>query len=108
MARPGCGTWPIAARLSWADFARAVARATSLDEQLVQGVPGAELGWTARRPAHAALASRRGKVMPTVEDALSRFAVAMASTSRPPRTPRQRIRTGVLEDVRSFAAALEA
>jgi len=40
----------------------------------VEPTPCAEMGWCARRPAYAALATERGQLLPTFESALSRFA----------------------------------
>ena len=106
------GVWHLANRsegLSWADFARALARMAGLDERLVVEVPGAELGWIARRPARSALASERGQLMPPLEDAISRY-VHLAGVARVPpavaprrkaaRTPKE-----VIDEPRSFAVA---
>lgn len=70
------GLWHLAnaGALSWADFARAIAVACALDPELIDGVPQAEMGWAASRPAQAALASRRSGLMPTLADAIARFA----------------------------------
>lgn len=61
--------------LSWADFARMIARATGLGESLVQGVPGATLGWRARRPACVGLVSTRGAMLPPLDEAVTQFAL---------------------------------
>jgi dTDP-4-dehydrorhamnose reductase len=60
--------------VSWAEFARRVARALGLDERLVRGVDAATFGWPAPRPAYAALATERGEVMPPLDNAIARYA----------------------------------
>jgi dTDP-4-dehydrorhamnose reductase len=69
------GIWHLANQgaLSWAQLACAAAEAAGLDPALVQPVPGAALGQTARRPAYVALGSERGLIMPTFGDALARY-----------------------------------
>jgi len=59
--------------VSWAALALLAARARSFDESLIDAVPGHTLGRRAARPRHAALASERGALMPTLEDALARY-----------------------------------
>ena len=69
------GVWHLAnaGAVSWADLARAAARAAELDESLVRGRPHAELGLIARRPRNAALASERGWIMPSLDAALAAY-----------------------------------
>jgi dTDP-4-dehydrorhamnose reductase len=69
------GIWHVAnaGAVSWAELARAAARAAALDESLVRGRPHAELGLAARRPRNAALASERGWIMPPLETALAAY-----------------------------------
>jgi dTDP-4-dehydrorhamnose reductase len=59
---------------TWAEFGRAVARATGLRPALVEPRPAAEMGWIARRPARVHMRSTRGPIMPSLDDALARFA----------------------------------
>ncbi|MCD2323678.1 sugar nucleotide-binding protein [Sphingomonas sp. IC-56] len=66
--------------LSWADFASRVAQATGLDPSLIDAVPGDTLGWKAKRPANAALASERGTLMPSFTRALESFAQKIAQS----------------------------
>ena len=65
--------------VTWADFARRLAEASGLDARLVVGRPGAELGQMARRPAHAALATRRGQLLPPLQRAIERFGHEIAA-----------------------------
>ena len=69
------GIWHLANRgaVSWEQLARMAAEAAGLDQNLVQGRPGAELGWRASRPRYSALDSERGVLMPTLEDGLVRY-----------------------------------
>lgn len=72
------GLWHLAneGAVTWAELARRVAEAAELDVDLIHGVPAASLGWTAQRPLYSALASERGWIMPTLEDALARYAAS--------------------------------
>ena len=100
------GLWHLAnasAGLSWAAFARLLARAAGLNEALVRDTLGADLGWTAARPAYSALASARGRVMPSLEDAVSRF-VHAAGVVRPPQTQTRPGSTRPRQEAKSFAA----
>jgi len=63
-----------AGAVSWAEFARRLAVALGLDPDLVEGRPAASFGWAAARPAHAALATQCGQMMPDLDDAIARFA----------------------------------
>ncbi|MEO8654208.1 MAG: family 1 glycosylhydrolase [Ramlibacter sp.] len=69
------GLWHLSNQgaVSWADFARMAAEASSLDTRLVQGLAGADLGHVARRPRYSALGSERAVLMPKLEDALERY-----------------------------------
>jgi dTDP-4-dehydrorhamnose reductase len=60
--------------ISWAEFARRVARACGLDETLVRGVRGETLGWRAPRPRAVPLTSGRGAPLPTLTAAIEAFA----------------------------------
>ena len=63
--------------LSWAEFARELARAFDLDADLVRGAPAASFGWAAARPAYAALGTERGRLMPPLENAIARYAAVV-------------------------------
>ncbi|WP_374472551.1 family 1 glycosylhydrolase [Phenylobacterium sp.] len=60
--------------VSWAEFARRIARALGLDERLVRGVACATFGWPAPRPAYAPLGTEHAQVMPSLENAIARYA----------------------------------
>lgn len=64
--------------VSWAEFARRIARAVGLDPDLVRAVPAAAFGWPAPRPAYAALGSERGQVMPPLDQAIARYAAMIS------------------------------
>jgi dTDP-4-dehydrorhamnose reductase len=91
------GVWHLSNRstLSWADFARMVAVQCGLDAGLVRDVSGDALRWRARRPAQCGLASERGGILPSLEDAVARFArnlpafteAAPNQDQRPPQQP---------------------
>lgn len=74
------GVWHLSNRtpVSWAEFARQVADALKLDTSLVRPTHSRRLGWTAARPAYAALGSERGRMMPDLGSALHSYALAMA------------------------------
>ncbi|HYF89211.1 family 1 glycosylhydrolase [Azospirillum sp.] len=67
------GIWHLvnAGAVTWAEFARDAARRAKLDPSLVEGIAAAEMGWTAARPRFSALASTRGSIMPTLDNALA-------------------------------------
>ena len=67
-----------AGAVSWAEFARRVARAADLDADLVRGVPARSFGWSAARPAYAALGTARGEIMPSLDHAIARYAAMIS------------------------------
>jgi dTDP-4-dehydrorhamnose reductase len=69
------GVWHLANRgaVSWARLAHMAAEAASLDPALIVARPTAELGLRAARPRFSALASERGVLMPSLDDALCRY-----------------------------------
>jgi dTDP-4-dehydrorhamnose reductase len=75
----------------WADFARRLAAATGLDAGLVETRSPAELGWHAPRPRHVPLATRRGRLLPPLSDAIARFAKERARSFAAP-SPRPALR----------------
>lgn len=74
------GLWHLAndGNLSWADFGRQLAEATSCDPGLIMAEPAERMGWTARRPRMAALRSERAQILPSLGNAIDRFAEAIA------------------------------
>jgi dTDP-4-dehydrorhamnose reductase len=69
------GLWHLSNRgaVSWAAFAHMAADVAGLDKRLIDSLPTASLGQVARRPRFSALATERAVLMPTLEDALSRY-----------------------------------
>jgi dTDP-4-dehydrorhamnose reductase len=70
--------------VSWTEFARKIARALELDPELVRGRRHGEFGWAARRPAYAALATERGPLMPSLDEAVARYAAIVAEAQFAP------------------------
>jgi dTDP-4-dehydrorhamnose reductase len=60
--------------VSWLEFGRRIAVALDLDPGLVMAASPEELGWRAPRPAYAPLASSRGRLLPSLADAIGRHA----------------------------------
>ncbi len=69
------GIWHLANKgvATWVELARAAAKLSDLDPEGVIAVPASELGLRARRPSFSALASERGLLLPTLDNALRRF-----------------------------------
>jgi dTDP-4-dehydrorhamnose reductase len=69
------GLWHLANRgaLSWAQLALRVAEATGMDARLIQACRSEELGLRARRPARSCLASERGSLLGSLDDALAAY-----------------------------------
>ena len=69
------GIWHLAnaGALTWADFARSAARAAGLDASLVEACSTQSLNLAARRPRYSVLASERGSLLPSLDDALTRY-----------------------------------
>lgn len=72
-----------AGQVSWAQFAVRIAHAVGLNAALVRPTPAAGLGWAAPRPAHVPLESLHGALLPSLEDAISRYAHSLEPPSRP-------------------------
>jgi dTDP-4-dehydrorhamnose reductase len=60
--------------VSWAEFARRLAEALGLSEQLVEAAPHAAFGWPAPRPPNVALSSSHGQILPSLDEAIERYA----------------------------------
>ncbi|GAB2688885.1 hypothetical protein GCM10027037_09370 [Mucilaginibacter koreensis] len=69
------GVWHLAnsGTISWTDLALEIAQRQHLDKGLVEGVNLQELGLKAKRPKFTSMKSNRGTVMPSVDDALTRY-----------------------------------
>jgi len=64
--------------VSLADFAGRIASACGLDAGLIEPVPSAELSAADTRPAYTPLGSERGRLLPPLSDAITRFAEEIA------------------------------
>jgi len=63
--------------VTWAEFARKIAAALELDAGLVEGVPHIRFGWAAPRPAAVPLATERGQMLPSLDQAIQRYALRL-------------------------------
>ena len=79
--------------LTWADFARRIARACDLPEALVAGVPAETLGWLAPRPDRVVLQTTRGSPLRPLQEAIDEFAGLMRQRHHSGRRTRRLIRT---------------
>jgi dTDP-4-dehydrorhamnose reductase len=59
--------------MSWAELARRAALAAGVDPAGIEERPASELGMAAPRPVYSALSSERGLILPSFEDALTRY-----------------------------------
>jgi dTDP-4-dehydrorhamnose reductase len=71
--------------ISWADFARKIARKAGYDENLIHVVSVNSIGGNALIPTYSALTSEKGMVLPDLEDALQRYFEAVDSRYLYPR-----------------------
>jgi dTDP-4-dehydrorhamnose reductase len=69
------GIWHLAneGAVSWADLAFVVAEGFELERSLICAVDSSRMNYTARRPNYSVLASERGHLLPSLENALNRF-----------------------------------
>ncbi|HKP14345.1 MAG TPA: sugar nucleotide-binding protein, partial [Blastocatellia bacterium] len=69
------GIWHLAnaGEISWADLARLAASFAGVSGEGVEPRPASTFGFVAARPRYGVLASERGGLMPSLEDALSRY-----------------------------------
>jgi dTDP-4-dehydrorhamnose reductase len=77
------GLWHLANRgeLTWFELARQVAESVGLCSSLIAGRPERALGYAATRPRYSAIASERGTLMPTLDDAIARYASERAEVA---------------------------
>jgi len=66
--------------MTWADFGQTLAETLGLDRRLIRPAPASELGWRARRPLKAPLATERGRRLPDLDQAIGRYAARMRDT----------------------------
>jgi dTDP-4-dehydrorhamnose reductase len=66
--------------VTWADFGQALADTLGLDRRLIRPALASELGWRARRPQKAPLATERGRRLPDLRQAIEHYAVKMRDT----------------------------
>lgn len=80
------GLWHLAnaGATTWAALGRDAARIAGLDPAGIRGVPAATLQFAARRPPLSALASERGAMMPSLDDALLRYVADRPRPETPP------------------------
>ncbi|MFM8321758.1 MAG: family 1 glycosylhydrolase [Chloroflexota bacterium] len=76
------GLWHLAnlGAVTWLEFGRQAAAAFGLDPLRVTGCPAAEMGLAAPRPRYSVLGSRRGALLPALEQALAAFAAGVPTT----------------------------
>jgi dTDP-4-dehydrorhamnose reductase len=81
------GIWHLAnqGRVSWAEFAHALAEAADLDSGLIERAPPSRLGWQAPRPGDTTLTSGRGQMMTGLDAAIERFVAAYRPRADGPR-----------------------
>ncbi|WP_243647753.1 family 1 glycosylhydrolase [Flaviaesturariibacter flavus] len=68
--------------VSWAQFARQIARRAGYDENQVEAVPHRLLRWPAQRPKQSALRSSKGIRLPGLGDAIARCLAALGHRAR--------------------------
>jgi dTDP-4-dehydrorhamnose reductase len=71
-------------QVTWAEFARKLACALGLDAELVRDRRHGEFAWPARRPRSVPLATERGAAMPSLDEAVARYAAVMAEADFAP------------------------
>lgn len=69
--------------LSWADFAREIARVINCDPAMVEAVPAAVFGWPASRPARSGLGSRHLASLGPLTSAIADFAAHWRGAATP-------------------------
>jgi dTDP-4-dehydrorhamnose reductase len=74
------GLWHVAnaGAVTWLELAQQAAECAGLDGSRIEGCQSIDIGWTAPRPAYAALASERGTLLGSLDDALRRYARSQA------------------------------
>jgi dTDP-4-dehydrorhamnose reductase len=69
------GIWHLSngAAMSWAELARRACEAAGIDAARLEARPAFDLGMAAARPLNSALSSERGLILPSFDDALTRY-----------------------------------
>ncbi len=69
------GLWHLANKsaIAWAELARLAASIAGVDASRVEARPTRELGFTAPRPTYSVLGSERGMLLPSLDNAMSRY-----------------------------------
>jgi dTDP-4-dehydrorhamnose reductase len=68
-----CGTWLIHSAIAWVELARLAACIAGVDASRVEARPTRELGLAAPRPTYSVLGSERGMLLPSLDNAISRY-----------------------------------
>ncbi|TWI45275.1 dTDP-4-dehydrorhamnose reductase [Pseudoduganella flava] len=68
--------------VAWTELARRVAAMAGLDEKLIEAQPATAFEGQAPQPRYSALDSERGKLMPSLDDALQRYLQAVQEVQR--------------------------
>jgi dTDP-4-dehydrorhamnose reductase len=78
------GIWHLAnaGAISWADLARLAASFAGINSEALEPRPASTLGFVAARPRYSVMASGRGDLMPSLEDALARYCREMNANGR--------------------------
>jgi dTDP-4-dehydrorhamnose reductase len=69
------GVWHLAneGAITWAELARTVAGRAGFDMKRIEALPTAALNLRAPRPLYSVLGSERGKLLPSLDDAINRY-----------------------------------
>jgi len=69
------GIWHLANQgaITWSDFAYETANRFGLDNSFINAVPLQDLKYPAKRPYYSVLDSEKGRLLPTLENAIQRF-----------------------------------
>jgi dTDP-4-dehydrorhamnose reductase len=69
------GIWHLVnqGQTTWAGFAFDIANRANLDTRYINVISPKEMNWTAPRPGYSVLATEKGHILPTLENALDRF-----------------------------------
>ena len=96
------GIWHLAndGDVSWAELAERAANIAGVDASTLHPSPASQLGERAPRPRYAVLASERARLMPSLDDALARFAAERASIAAAVATPQERLVGNARNDAR--------